>query len=140
MVLDYGWSHSFLYRKVERSWLFDPQSRLFDKWSSNGIEDGDDGIPVDINSDRWFCVDDETDGRDYGGMLLNENESALLKSQGIEPLTEEYWEHLPALPNGFEIYQLLGIPSETAVNLPHELRREPGSRPHRHHFRGGTSR
>lgn len=69
-------------------------------------------IPFDLKNARFFYVDDEAEGLDFGVIALEPHYVRLLAKNGVIALTEERWIHQERVE--FNGYAMLGFPEEFA--------------------------
>lgn len=69
-------------------------------------------IPFDLKSARFFFIDDDGEGLDFGIIALTPYYVRLLAKNGVIALDEKNWIHQPALE--FDFYFMLGFPDEFA--------------------------
>lgn len=69
-------------------------------------------IPFDLNGARFFFIDDDDEGLDFGVMALAPYYVRLLAKNGVVALAEENWVHQPRVT--FDFYFMLGFPDEFA--------------------------
>lgn len=74
-------------------------------------------IPFDLRSARFFFIDDDDDGLDFGIMSLAPYYVRLLAKNGVVALDEKNWAHQSTLE--FDFYSMLGFPDElTSKRVP----------------------
>lgn len=69
-------------------------------------------IPFDLRSARFFYIDDDDDGLDFGLMSLSPYYLRLLAKNGVIALEEKHWRKQENLE--FDAYAMLGFPEEFA--------------------------
>jgi hypothetical protein len=77
-----------------------------------GDKISDQPIPFVLTDARFFYIDNEEDGLDFGVMALDPYYVRLLAKNGVVALEEQNWIHQPKL--NFDGYIMLGLPDEFA--------------------------
>ena len=67
-------------------------------------------IPIDLRAARFFYVDDNMEGLDFGVMAIHPHHVRLLALNGVEVLSEQRWVHQSRVR--FDKYLMLGLPEE----------------------------
>jgi hypothetical protein len=87
--------------------------RIDDTW---GIDAKHEPQLFHFDSAQKYIYFDDKQGADYGAIRLDENMKARLQANGIEPFDERLWKG--KLPDTYDNYILLGIPSMFAKHTP----------------------
>jgi hypothetical protein len=87
---------------------YEIKARLADTFGSNRVTDHP--IPFILESEKWFFIDDDELGLDFGVIPLDVHYLRLLRANGIVALQEENWIHQENLK--FDGYAMLGFPEE----------------------------
>lgn len=67
-------------------------------------------IPINYNDSPHFAVHDAAEGLDFGVLVLNPNQQALLAANNIAPISEENWAHQHEIERDRHI--MLGLPDK----------------------------